>query len=164
MGLICRNYRVTDFQALILSSQLAHLKEDTLLREHNAEYLRKRLDAIPGIRVQARGKQATLQSYYIFGIMVDSEHLKEGITRAEVLDALHAEGVTGAVLGWGQPMYRQNLWSVPPSKYRIESCAVAEDLIYNRMFTTGLAWLNRPKKELDLFVEAVRKVMTAYLA
>ena len=162
MGLICRNYRVTDFQALILSSQLVHLKEDTLLRECNAEYLRKRLDAIPGIRVQSRGKHATLQSYYIFGIMVDSEHLKPGITRAEVLDALHAEGVTGAVLGWGQPMYRQNLWSVPQSMYRIDSCEVAEKIVCNELMMYVLQWLMLPENELSMVADAFEKVMSHY--
>ena len=163
MGLVCHNFRFTDFQAVILLGQLAHLEEDTLKREKAAEYLRAELETIPGVKFQARGAKATRQSYYMFGFYIDPSMLKPGSTRKEVSAALNAEGLPLGN-GWGQPMYRQNLWSVPPNKYRIESCAVAEDLIYNRMFTTGLAWLNRPKKELDLFVEAVRKVMTAYLA
>ena len=161
-GLICRNYRVTDFQAAILSSQLRYLREDTLLRERNAEYLRKRLEAIPGIRVQARGRHATLQSYYIFAIMVDSEHLQPNITRNDVLEALHAEGVTGVVLGWGQPMYRQNLWSIPENMYRIDSCENAEKIVCNDLMMCVLQWLMLPEDELALVADAFEKVMSHY--
>ena len=160
--MICHNYRVTDFQAAILSSQLAHLKEDTLLRQKNAEYLRKRLDAIPGIRVQAAGKHATLQSYYMFAIMVDSEHLQPGITRQSVLDALHAEGVTGVDLGWGQPMYRQPLWTVPEDKYRIASCEIAEKIVFNDLMICSLQWLMLPQNELSMVADAFEKVMEHY--
>lgn len=40
-GLICRNYRVTEFQAELLLAQLDRLKADTLLRAKNAEFIRK---------------------------------------------------------------------------------------------------------------------------
>ncbi|MBO5722343.1 MAG: DegT/DnrJ/EryC1/StrS family aminotransferase, partial [Lentisphaeria bacterium] len=63
-GSLCHNYRVTEFQAAILLSQLAHLKEDNELRAKNAAYLRKRLDAIPGLKVQAAGRRTTMQAYY----------------------------------------------------------------------------------------------------
>ena len=96
----------------------------------------------------------------MFGFQIDPTQLKPGITREEVRKALAEEGLALGY-GWGHPMYRQNLWSVPTSKYRIESCAVAEDLIYNKMLTCSLSWLHRPQDELDCYVEAVRKVMTA---
>ncbi|OQA82747.1 MAG: L-glutamine:2-deoxy-scyllo-inosose aminotransferase [Lentisphaerae bacterium ADurb.Bin242] len=161
MGLICHNYRVTDFQAAILLSQLEHLKEDTLLRDQNAEYLRKRLNAIPGIRVQARGKHATVQSYYAFVVMVDHTHLKEGITRKEVLAALQAEGI-GISEGWGQPMYRQNLWTVPENQYRIESNEVAETIVMKQIMMSSLTWLMISRSDLDKYCDAFEKVMEEY--
>ena len=120
------------------------------------------LNAIPGIRVQAPGKHATLQSYYIFAIMVDSEHLQENITRQNVLDALHAEGVTGVVTGWGQPMYRQNLWTVPTDKYRIESSENAEKIVCNDLMMCLLQWLMLPQEELSMMADAFEKVMAHY--
>lgn len=161
LGLICHNYRVTDFQAVILRDQLKHLREDSLLRERNAEYLRKKLDAIPGIRVQARSKDATLQSYYVFAIMVDHNRLKPGITRTEVIAALNAEGVM-VEAGWGFPMYRQILWTVPEEKYRISSNAVAEDIVINQLMQMSLSWLMMPESELDKIAEAFEKVMGHY--
>ena len=163
MGLVCHNFRFTDFQAAILLGQLKHLEEDTIKREKAAEFLRAGLDAIPGIKCQARGAKATRQGFYMFGFQIDPKQLKPGITRLEVQTALAAEGLNVGT-GWGHPMYRQNLWSVPTSKYRIESCAVAEYLIYNKMLTSSLSWLHRPQDELECYVEAVRKVMTAYHA
>ena len=126
MGLICENYRVIDFQALILLSQLEHLEKDTRKREEGAEFLRERLNALPGLRVQARGRRATAQSYYVYCIMVDPSQLKDGIGRTEVLKALHAEGLADIGESWGAPMYKQRLWTVPEDLYRIESNQNAE--------------------------------------
>lgn len=161
VGLICRNYRVTDFQAEILISQLRHLKEDTRLRAENAEFLRSRLDAIPGISVQAKGRNASLQGYYVFAVKVDPAQLRPGITRKEFRDALTAEGV-GAGFGWGNVMYRQRLWSVPENLYRIESCENAERIIYHELLCFGLTWLMLPRETLELVCQAFEKVMAAY--
>lgn len=161
VGLICHNYRVTDFQALILLSQLAHLDEDTKLRAENAEYVRKRLNAIPGIRMQAAGRKASIQSYYVLVTMVDHTHLKPGITRAEVIAALRAEGIEVGE-GWGQPMYRHRLWTVPEDQYRIESNEVAENIVMNQIMITSLTWLMLPKPELAKFCDAFEKVMEVY--
>ncbi len=161
MGMLCHNYRITDFQALILLSQLARLKEDTLLRSENAEYLRKRLNAIPGIRVQAPGRLATMQSYYMFTMMVDHTRLKPGITRKEVLTALGAEGV-GVFVAWGEPMYKQRLWTVAEKDYRIESCKNAETIVRNEMMMSSLMWLMTSHDVLDKYCQAFEKVMAEY--
>ena len=152
---------VTDFQAAILLSQLEHLKEDTQLREESAEYMRKKLNAIPGITVQARGRKATTQSFYTYTMMVDNTHLKEGITKKDVCAAVTAEG---AALweGWGQPMYRQRLWSVKPEDYRIASNEVAEDIVMNKIMMTSLTWLMTSRADQDKSCDAVAKVMEEY--
>ena len=162
MGLICHNYRVTEFQAIILLDQLETLRKDTELRAKNADYLREKLEAIPGIRVQTKGRCATLQSYYMYGVMVDDKMLKPGIDIKQVCEALKAEGVLGFNRGWGNVMYRQRLWSVPENMYRIESNQVAEQIVYKQLLIAGLNWLMAEKTELDRFVEAVAKVMDAY--
>lgn len=161
MGMLCHNYRVTDFQALILLSQLAHLKEDTVLREKNAEFLRAGLNQIPGITVQARGKHADNQHYYCFAIMVDNKQLKPGISLQQVAEAICAEGAL-FIRGWGAPMYKQTLWSVPENLYRIESNAVAEDVVYNKLLVTTCDWLHASQDVLAKAVEAVAKVMGEY--
>ena len=161
-GLICRNYRVTEFQAAILLSQLKHLKEDTLLRAKNAEFIRKRLNAIPGVQVQAPGRRATLQSYYKFGIRIDPAVLRPGLSRQDVLDALRAEGVNIGI-GWhGGVMYRQKLWSVPENMYRIASNENAERLVQNELLVSDLNWLMLSEEDTELYCQAFEKVMAAY--
>lgn len=162
-GLICYNFRLTDFQAEILLSQLAHHKEDNALRAKNAEYLRKRINAIPGLRVQAAGRRATLQTYYVFCVMVDPAQLKPGITRQEVLDAINAEGL-GIGPSWGNVMYKQRLWSIPENMYRIESCETAERIVYNELMGISHPWLTLPEDQIHIVADAFEKVMNEYHA
>lgn len=162
MGLVCENYRVTDFQALILLSQLEQLREDTRKREDGAEFIRKRLNALPGLRVQARGRLTTVQSYYVYCMMVDPAQLKDGIGRTEVLNALHAEGLADIGESWGAPMYKQRLWTVPENLYRIESNQVAEDIVFNQLMASSLMWLMADHDDLENYCAAFEKVMQAY--
>ena len=161
MGLICHNYRITEFQALILLSQLAHLREYTLLRSKNAEFLRKRLNAIDGIQVQAPGRGATLQGYYLYAVKIDPSKLKDGITRKELLQALIAEGLQ-IWAGWGQVMYRQTLWSVPENMYRISSSAVAERIVTQELMCMPLNWLMMSEEETEKVAVCFEKVMSEY--
>ena len=163
MGLICHNYRVTEFQAAILLGQLERLRADTEERAANAEYLRQRLNAIDGIRVQSKGKKADPQSYYLFTLMVDSARLKSGITRDKVIAALNAEGAP-ASYGWNAPVYRQYLWSIPENMYRVASCKNAEHILCNEMITCGVSLLHTNRDYLDKYCAAYEKVMAEYFA
>ena len=162
VGLLCHNYRVTDFQAEILLSQLAHLREDTVARAKNAEILRKRLNAIPGVQVQAAGRKATLQSYYTYCVLIDHNRIKEGFSRADILKAIQAEGVI-AYEGWGAPMYRQNLWTVPENMYRTDGCAVAENIIANDLTMMNLQYLMLSEADTHKVADAYEKVLNVYL-
>lgn len=161
LGMICHNYRVTDFQAEILLSQLAHLKEDSIIRAENAEYLRKKLNAIPGVKMQAAGRMATVQSYYGFAIMIDHTHLKDGKTREDVIKALGAEGL-GIGAGWGHVMFKQNLWTLSPDTYRVESSEVAETIVEKQLLYSSLVWLMASRSDLDKYAQAFEKVMGEY--
>ena len=162
MGLLCENYRVTDFQALILLSQLAHLEEDTKIRADGAAFMRQHLDAIPGLRVQAPGRLATSQSYYCFIIILDHRQLQPGRTRESVLAALQAEGLNNIGTGWGAPMYKQRLWTIPESLYRIDSNQVAEDIVYNQMIVVSKNWLMANRSDQEKFCAAFAKVLAEY--
>lgn len=162
IGMISHNYRITEFQAVILRAQLRTLKADTILRDNNANYLRKRLNAINGIKVQERGRCANLQGYYQFAMMLDPAALKDGITRKEFCEALRAEGVGAGGGGWGNLMYQQRLWSVPESMYRIVSSETADDIVKNKLMTMSLVWLMLPQNELEMVADAFEKVMAEY--
>ena len=158
---ICHNYRGTEFQALILLDQLAHLKDDTKLRADNVAYLREGLEQIPGIGTQKPGRCATEQAYYVFAITVDPAVLKEGKTKADVIAALNAEGAVELFAGWGAPAFRQTLWNISESHFRVESSAVVEDIIKNKIILLDIRWL-MDRKNIDMLLEAFRKVMKEY--
>ena len=164
-GLICHNYRVTEFQAIILLDQLTTLRKDTRRRDRNADYLRKKLDAIPGVKVQAKGRCATVQGYFKYSMCIDDTMLKPGIDIRQVAAALKAEGVTGIGPTWGgRPIYDQRLWNVPKRLYRIESSDVAERVLRKQQLAINFDWLMTKRADLDRLAEAFDRVMSAYRA
>ena len=162
MGMISHNYRITEFQAAILRSQLRTLREDTEFRARNAETLRKRLNAIPGIKVQAPGRRTNLQGYYQYAMTLDPALLKEGITREQFCAALRAEGVGCGPGGWGDLMFRQRLWSVPEDLYRVVSYKTAEKIVKEQLITLSLVWLMLSEEETNKVADAFEKVMAEY--
>ena len=157
-----RNYRCTEFQAVILQDQLERLEADTLRRQANADHLHAELNKIPGVKTQAPGRCATMQNYYVYGITVDPEYLKEGKTKADVIAALNAEGAVEVFAGWGAVTYKQRLWNVSPERYRVESFEVVEDIIQNKIMLADIRWLNGERSLCEKLVEAFRKVMAEY--
>ena len=162
MGMISHNYRITEFQAAILRSQLRTLREDTEFRARNAETLRKKLNAIPGIKVQAPGRRVSLQGYYQYAMTLDTALLKEGITREQFCAALRAEGVGCGPGGWGDLMFRQRLWSVPEELYRVVSYKTAEKIVKEQLITLSLVWLMLSEEETNKVADAFEKVMAEY--
>ena len=161
-NLDCRNYRATEFQAVILQDQLDRLDADSDRRAATADYLHKELNAITGLGTQKPGRCATRQQYYVFGITVDPAMLKEGKTRDDVLKAVNAEGAVEVFAGWGQPAFRQRLFQVSGDRFRVESSKVVEDIIYNRIMLADIRWLNGERAMCEKLVEAFRKVMQEY--
>ena len=161
-NLICRNYRATEFQAVILMDQLEALDADSKYRAESAAYLRSELEKIPGISTQKPGHKATMQSYYVFGITVDPAILKEGKTKADVIAALNAEGAVEVFAGWGQPTYKQRLFNLSPDRFRVASSAVVEDIICNKIILADIRWLMTTRANQEKLVEAFRKVMKEY--
>ncbi len=160
-GLVCHNYRGLEFNAAILLDALKHLKAQTVLRDRNARYFTELIRDVPGIRVQARGRKADLQGYYMFVLLVDPAALKDGVTVKEVSAALNAEGMGCGVGGYG-PVYRHMLWNVPKGKFRIHSNKVVEESSCNRMLNLSHTWLLSDKALMKDMAHAVRKVMLAY--
>jgi perosamine synthetase len=86
------NFRMQEFQAVILMSQMKRLEADTRLREQNAQYLTSRLQKIPGIVPYKPAKGATRAVYHLYPFRYKKE-LFNNAPREKFLQALNAEGV-----------------------------------------------------------------------
>ena len=159
-GLLCHNYRGLEFNAVILIEALRRLKAQTAQRDANARYLAGLLRDVPGIALQARGRRADVQGYYMLALLVDPQALKPGCTLQEIKSALAAEGLPCGS-GYG-PVYRHLLWNLPADAYRLHSRAVVEESSTRRLLTLSHNWLLTGRPMMRAMARAIGKVMTAY--
>lgn len=105
------NYRMTEFQASILLTQMPRLQEQTARRNANALYLTERLRAIDGIRPLLRDKRVTSHAYHLYIFRYDEDVV--GVPRGKFLEALNAEGIPCSS-GY-EPLYRSGMFAVDPT-------------------------------------------------
>ncbi len=86
------NFRMQEFQAVILMSQMQRLEKDAQTREQNAQYLSSRLKSIPGIIPYKLNPGATRAVYHLYPFRYQKEAFKD-VPRAKFLEALNREGV-----------------------------------------------------------------------
>ena len=84
--------RFTEYQAAIGLAQLKRLDSQTTTRNENAEYLKSQIKSIPGIIPYKLYESVTRGAFHLFPFRYQQENFK-GLTRAEFLKALSAEGV-----------------------------------------------------------------------
>lgn len=87
--------RITEYQAAIGLAQLERLEMQTDIRNENAQYLKSKLAQIPGIVPYKLIDNVTKISAWQFPFRYKKESFK-GLTRADFLKALRAEGVSGS--------------------------------------------------------------------
>lgn len=106
-GRYAHNYRITEMQAVLLRGGLRRLPEETRRREENAATLAEGLARLGGpLRAARRDPRVTRQAYYCMTLHFDPRHAR-GVSRAEYLAALNAEGFpAGAPY---EPVYRHKL-------------------------------------------------------
>lgn len=147
------NYRITDIQAALLSSQLDKLeifakRRKELVKRYNEAFIN-----IPEIVVQKEIPESdTVRHLYV--VQLKLELLRCG--RREIFDALQAEGV-------GVNVHYIPVYSFPYYQklgYQIGSCPNAERL-YERSFSIPLFY-SMSNYDQDKVVEAVKKVIDYY--
>lgn len=106
-GVWGHNYRITEMQCVLLRGGLTRIEEQTRIREENAARLAAGLERIGGpLRVARRDERVTRQAYYAVTMHFDPEQA-EGLSRAQYIEALCAEGVTVGLPY--DPLYRHPL-------------------------------------------------------
>ena len=86
------NKRMTEFEAVILLSQLERAEKDADLRLENALYLDSKLKNIPGIIPYKLTEGATKSAYHIYPLRYKKECFDD-LPREKFLAALQAEGI-----------------------------------------------------------------------
>ena len=163
------NYRIGEFQAAILSSQLERLPKQTLRREANVATLESLLSDIKGLKPLKRDRRYRTMGCYQYILRYDSRHFK-GVHRDQFVQALEAEGIPCDGYFY-IPIYQSNLFplraveypqcrkrygkSIDPKKI---SCPVTENAAMNEAI-----WFHHPlflgtKKDMEDIARAIKKI------
>ena len=147
------NYRITDMQAALLSSQLDKLNMFALRRKELVKRYDEAFSEIPEITIQKEiALSDTVRHLYI--IQLNLEQLTCG--RREIFEALQAEGV-------GVNVHYIPVYSFPYYQqlgYQMGSCPNAERL-YERIISLPL-FFSLTDEEQDLVIFSVKKVIDYY--
>ena len=159
------NYRITQLQAVLLSSQLKRLEEQTMLRHENGSYLNELLAKIDGITPLTRGLGETVHSYHIYIFKYDQSKFN-GLSKVEFSKMLAAEGVP-CFMGYPEPLYKQPLfqqknfmcYAIPESvDYSTVECPVTEKACYEEAVWIMQHAMLGTKQEIELFASAIMKI------
>ncbi len=159
------NYRITQLQAVLLSSQLKRLEEQTLIRHNNGTYLNEMLSKIDGITPLSRGLGETIHSYHIYIFKYDKSKFND-LSKVEFAKMLAAEGVP-SFMGYPEPLYKQPLfrnknfmcYAIPEDvDYSKVHCPVTEKACYEEA-----VWINQHAmlgslQDMELFASAILKI------
>lgn len=164
------NYRITQLQVVLLSTQLKSLKEQTKLRHENGTYLNSLLDKIEGIKPLSRGRGETLHSYHIYIFKYDNSKFNN-LSKSEFAQMLAAEGVP-CFMGYPQPLYKQPLfqkknfmcYAIPESvSYKDTCCKVAEKACYEEAIWIMQNAMLGTKEDMKMFANAILKIQKAVM-
>lgn len=164
------NYRLTDFQAVLLFEALQRLPEQNRVRDENAIYLNEQLSQLPGVQPMRRDPRETAEAYYNFSFRYDREQFKDlAVTRFR--EALAAElgcGVdpsyrplnacslyTPHTKPWRYKLTEKHWKRIDPTRFRLPVC--------RRVYEEQSVCLHHkvlmgPRANMDQIIEAIRKV------
>ncbi len=164
------NKRMTEFQAVVLLSQIKRARSDADKRLENALYLDSKLKDIPGIIPYKLTEGATRSAYHLYPFRYKSAYFDD-LPREKFLAALSAEGIP-CDGGYGQQYfdglmeeaissrgYKRLFSAQRLNRYREE----LHNLPDNDQLTREAVWffqnmLLADRKDMDDIIHAVQKV------
>jgi L-glutamine:2-deoxy-scyllo-inosose/3-amino-2,3-dideoxy-scyllo-inosose aminotransferase len=164
------NYRITDFQAVLLLAGLERLPQQNELREENAQYLNTLLAQLPGIRPMRRDDKETKGAYYNISFRYYKDEFK-GLPTGKFREALGKE-LGCAVEPSYEPLNNCPLYKpqTKPSRYKIDNkhwqeidpsrfeLPVSEKIYNDLSVCFHHAVLMGNKSDLDLIGDAIDKI------
>jgi dTDP-4-amino-4,6-dideoxygalactose transaminase len=163
------NLRLTEFQAALLTAQMARIETQSKRREENAAYLSAMLKEIPGLAPARLYEGATRSAWHLYMFRYDSKAF-ENAPRSAFLKALNAEGVPASG-GYSELNKEPFLERLLQSRHyqriygdkRIREwkernlCPQNDRLCQEAVWFTQTQLLG-PREEMDRIVEAIRKI------
>ena len=166
------NFRMPEWVAAILLTQMTRLDEQIETREKNFTYLAEGLKEIDGIEPFERDPRVTCWSVYYWNFRYKQEEFND-IPRDKFLRAVSAEGAPIGVGAHGRPVYQNplfqsmtadNTWLVncpsydKPIDYTKVHCPEAERIYQTEALNISHPGFLGDKEDMDLILEAIRKV------
>ena len=157
------NARMTEWQAVILNTQMDRLDGQIDKRMRNAEYLTSRLKEVDFIETMRPDERITRNSYHLFLFKYMSERCK-GLPRGKFLAALSAEGIPCSP-GYAC-LYKQGMLKSEEAKRILGSNTAYEGLYLDHVEKAangeGL-WITQnlllgDKKDMDDIADAIIKI------
>ncbi len=166
------NYRITEWQAAVLTGQIKRLPAQIMTRDRNAIYINKRLAGIPGITPMRRDPRTTRQSYFNFAFRYNARGFS-GLPVNKFRLALAAElGLSGdGVAPCYEPLNDCSLYRpltkkryhiseahwkrINPARFRLPVCERAykkESVCFHHSILLGT------KKDMDQIADAIIKI------
>ena len=156
------NYRMTEFQAALLRSQMRRLPDQIRVREANARTLDQELAKIPGMMPLSRDERITTHAHHLYVFRYDSRAC--GVPRRSFLRALNGEGIP--CHGGYEPLYRapflsEGLNAFPHARtgprYPNLDLPVTETACHEAVWLTQRLLLSSPDR-IQAIIDAVAKV------
>jgi dTDP-4-amino-4,6-dideoxygalactose transaminase len=164
------NYRLTEFQAAILSEQLRRLPQQIANRMANGLRLNALLREIPGIKPLAVPEWVTTHAFHLYVFRIDPKVF--GVSRNDFIAALEQEGIPCSG-GYSQPLYRNpmfienrfhaNGYPLSPREQRIDFgkyaglCPVAENACQEVIWMEHRVLL-ADEKDIEDVARAITKI------
>ena len=166
--LVGSNYRISEFHAALLLSQLTRLQAQTARRNENAALLTSLLDQIEGVEPLRADERITTHAHHLYIF----RYRAEGMSRDRFIEALCAEGIpcaSGYRPLYGEAAFAAHFADYPltsayfggPPDYRGVYCPVTE-----RVCASESVWLTQnmllgPADDMRDIAAAVAKVLAA---
>lgn len=163
------NFRLTEFQATLLASQMTRLEAQAKRRDANAAYLAKRFNEIGGVTPAALTDGCTRSAWHLFMFRYNAADFA-GLSREKFLKAMAAEGIpcSSGYTPLNKQAFLKNVLAGRGyqrlfSEKRLKQWHEQNHCPVNDKLCTEAAWLTQnlllgTRDDMDQIVAAVEKI------
>ncbi len=164
------NFRMTPFQAAVITGGMRHAEEQAKVRDTNAAYLEELFQDIPGISQCKKYPGQTRRAYYGYKMIYDKKHFN-GLSKKKFTDAVRAEGISisGMTRTLNKEPFVEEYLNLPAfqklfskkrlDKFRKENQCPANDKISAETgLSMGQTTFLGTKKDMEDIAEAIVKI------